>query len=259
MPLKNFSTLAFEDLMLVDNRLVEPGSLPWLLREHPSLLFPSWLLAGWRGGTQRGREAWPAPLLFTLLLLRHSEAGLSRVGAVRRAGRDAVWRAALRLPWSSSPPDEKTLREFEAFLRAAHPTVARPRFELAFEHWTRLCMDRETLGVERVWMIDSTPMWCFGAVLDTVRLMGDGLRSLGKQWARARKVGLGVVAAEWEAPLLMALSTKGHFENTDWADAKARSFCEYCHHARACWAGYRPGKQAHALGQTRPEPAPRRQ
>jgi IS5 family transposase len=84
-------------------------------------------------------------------------------------------------------------------------------------------LEREPVGAERVWMIDSTPMWCFGAVLDTVRLLGDGLRSLGRRWARARKVGLGVVAAEWDAPLLMALSTKGNFEGTDWADATARS------------------------------------
>lgn len=81
-----------------------------------------------------------------------------------------MWRAALRVPWASSPPDEKTLREFEAFLRAPHPSVDRPRFELAFEHWTRLCLEREVLGDDRVWMIDSTPMGCFGAVLDTVRL-----------------------------------------------------------------------------------------
>ncbi len=221
VPLKSFSVLAAEDRMLADERFAEPGSLTWLLREYSSLLFPGWLLDGWRGGGPRGRRAWPAPLLFALLLLRHSEAGLSRVGAVRRAGSDALWRTALGLPWSSEPPDERTLRDFEAFLRARHPSVNRPRFELAFEHWTRLCLERE-LVADRVWMIDSTPMWCFGAVLDTVRLLGDGLRSLGKRWARARKVGLPVVAREWGEPLLTALSTKGYFEGTDWADSKAR-------------------------------------
>lgn len=221
MPLKRFSTLAFEDRVLVDDSLVERGSLPWLLREYSSLLFPGWLVEGWRGAAKGGRAAWPAPLLFGLLLLRHSEAGLSRVGAVRRASTDAVWRAALRLPWTSSPPDEKTLREFEAFLRAPHPSVRRPRFEVAFEHWTRLCLERPGSVADPVWMIDSTPMWCFGAVLDTVRLLGDGLRSLGKRWARARKSNLVAVALEWKEPLLLARSTKGYFEGTDWADEAA--------------------------------------
>lgn len=223
MPLKSFSALAFADRVLVDDSLVERGSLAWLLREHSSLLFPAWLVEGWRGATLGGRAAWPAPLLFALLLLRHSEAGLSRVGAVRRARTDAVWRAALRLPWTSNPPDEKTLREFEAFLRAPHRTLRRPRFELAYEHWTRLCLERQVVGADPVWMIDSTPMWCFGAVLDTVRLLGDGLRSLGKRWARARKTDLAIVALEWKEPLLLARSTKGYFEGTDWADDDARS------------------------------------
>lgn len=221
MPLKTFSALAFEDRMLFDDRFVERGSLAWLLREHRTLLFPGWLTEGWRGSKRSGREAWPAPILFALLLLRHSEAGLSRVGAVRRASRDAQWRAALGLPWGASPPDEKTLREFEAFLRAPHPSARRPRFEVAFEHWTRLCLDQGELGSDPVFVIDSTPMWCFGAVLDTVRLLGDGLRSLGKRWATARKVAVGVVALEWGEPLLRALSTKGHFEGTDWADPVA--------------------------------------
>ena len=223
MPVKKFSVLGFEDRMLVDDRLIEEGGLPWLLREFPSLLFPRWVWEGWRGEHREGRAAWPAPLLFALLLLRHSEAGLSRVGAVRRAATDAVWRAALRLPWSSAPPDEKTVREFEAFLRTPHPAVNRPRVELAFEHWTRLCLEAQKGGAERVWVIDSTPMWCFGAVLDTVRLLGDGLRSLGKRWARARGVSLATVATEWSEPLLLAKSTKGGFEGVDWADDTARS------------------------------------
>lgn len=223
MTLKSFSTLHFEDRMLVDDSLVERGSLAWLLRDHSNVLFPGWLLAGWRGETREGRAAWPAPLLFALLLLRHSEDGISRVGAVRRAARDAVWRAALHLPWASKPPDEKTLREFEAFLRAPHPSGKLPRYELAFEHWARLCLRNGVVGSDPVWMIDSTPMWCFGAVLDTVRLLGDGLRSLAKRWARARKVDLATVALEWKEPLLLARSTKGYFEGTDWADSDARS------------------------------------
>ena len=223
MPLKNFSLLTFEDLLLLRDDFVEPGTLTWLLRDYPALLFPSWLFRGWKGETKKGRDAWPAPMLMALLLLRHSEAGLTRAGALRRAGKDAEWRAALRLPWREAPPKEKTLREFEAFLKQPHPDVERPRIELAFEHWTRLGIDAGLVGDAPVWVADSTPMWCFGAVLGTVRLLGDGLRSLGRLWARVRKVELKTVALEWGEPLLLAKSTKGFFEGTDWADPAARS------------------------------------
>jgi len=223
MPTKDFRLLRFEERVLLGDLLVQPGSLPWLLREVPEQLFPDWLFLGWKGEGKAGRAAWPGRVLMALLLLRHSEAGQTRLGAVRRATTDASWRAALRLPWSERPPGEKTLREFEAFLRQDHPEVGRPRVELAFEHWLRLCIDEGLLAGEPVWVADSTPMWCFGAVLGTVRLLGDGLRSLGRQWARARKVSVKTVALEWEQPLLLAKSTKGYFEGTDWADERARA------------------------------------
>jgi len=223
MPVKSFSLLSFEDLVLLRDDLVEPGTMSWLLREHASLLFPGWLFAGWKGDESVGRKAWPARLLMALLLLRHSEAGQTRVGAIRRAATDAAWRAALRLPWSEKPPTEKTLREFEAFLKENHPDIERPRYELGFEHWTRLCRDAGLVGEAPVWVADSTPMWCFGAVLGTVRLLGDGLRSLAQLWASARKVALRTVALEWDSLLLIAKSTKGFFEGTDWSDMEARS------------------------------------
>lgn len=223
MPLKDFSPLGFADLILLGDDFVVPGSLPWLLRGWTTTLFPKWLCKGWKGESKDGRLAWPAPLLFALLLLRHSEAGMTRVGAVRKANTDAAWRAALRLPWQFSPPGEKTLREFEAFLRQLHPDVNLPRIELAFQHWTRLCLDAGLLGDDPVWVADSTPMWCFGAVQGTVRLLGDGLRSLGRAWAQARKVSLKQIAVEWEEPMLLAKSTKGYFGGTDWSDASARS------------------------------------
>jgi hypothetical protein len=119
-------------------------------------------------------------------------------------------------------PSSKLSRT-QAFLREPHASVKRPRFEVAFEHWTRLCLERPGFVADAVWMIDSTPMWCFGAVLDTIRLLGDGLRSLGKRWARARKADLTTVALEWKEPLLLARSTKGYFEGTDWSDDAARS------------------------------------
>ena len=100
--------------------------------------------------------------------------------------------------------------------------MGRPRFELAFEHWTRLGLEAGLVGQDATWVMDSTPMWCFGAVLDTVRLLGDGLRSLGRRWARARKIALETVSIAWAEPLVLAKSTKGYFDGTDWADPASR-------------------------------------
>lgn len=223
MPVRKFQLLAFEDIMLLRGDLLGAGSLTWLLRDHAALLFPAWLFSGWKGESTRGREAWPAQTLMSLLLLRYSEAGLTRVGAVRRAGADAMWRSALRLPWDVKPPDEKTLREFEAFMAAPCPNVGIPRVLVLFEHITRLGLDRDIVDHAAAWVIDSTPMWCYGAVLCTVNLLGEGVRSLAKRFATARRVPLAQVAVEWDAPLVVAKSTKGHFDGTDWSDLSARS------------------------------------
>jgi hypothetical protein len=40
-------------------------------------------------------------------------------------------------------------------------------------------------GSDAAWAMDSTPMWCYGAVLETVRMLGDGLVKLGLGWAEA--------------------------------------------------------------------------
>lgn len=223
MPVRRFQLLAFEDIMLLRGDLLEEGSLHWLLCRHAELLFPDWLFAGWRGESALGRPAWSARSLMGLLLLRYSETGMSRAESLRRAGSDARWRAALRLPWSAAPPDDHTVRDFEAFLREDHPATGLPRFLVVFEYWTRLCLERQVVGHETVPVIDSTPMWCYGAVLDTVNLLGEGLRALAKRWARTHKVPLATVAAEWGAPLLLAKSTKGYFVGTDWSDISARS------------------------------------
>jgi len=223
MPVRRFQLLAFEDIMLLRGDLLEEGSLHWLLCRYADSVFPGWLFTGWKGESTLGRDAWPAPTLMALLLLRYSETGMSRVASVSRGAHDAQWRAALRLPWSEKPPDEKTLREFEAFMKTEHPVVGLPRILVVFEHWTRLCLGQGVVGEETLPVIDSTPMWCYGAVLGTVNLLGEGLRSLAKRWARARRVPLEVVAAEWDAPLLLAKSTKGHFSGTDWSDLSARS------------------------------------
>ncbi|MCP4959809.1 MAG: transposase, partial [Actinomycetia bacterium] len=161
MPVRRFQLLAFEDIMLLQADLLEEGSLHWLLCQHAELLFPGWLFAGWKGESTLGRDAWPAPTLMGLLLLRYSEEGTTRVGSLRRAKHDAQWRAALRLPWGVKPPHEKTMREFEAFLKIDHPVVGEPRFLVVFEHWFRLCLEGGIVGDEVLVVIVSTPMWCY--------------------------------------------------------------------------------------------------
>jgi hypothetical protein len=71
-------------------------------------------------------------------------------------------------------------------------------------------------------VMDSTPMWCFGAVRDTVRLLGDGLRSLAAFWACATRSTLERVAAEWQLPFLLGKSTKGAFA-IEWHDSAAKA------------------------------------
>ena len=65
-------------------------------------------------------------------------------------------------------------------------------------------------------------MWCYGAVQDTVRLLGDGLARAGRWYASATSRPLKDVAAEWKVPLLLAKSTKGH-HSIDWRNADARA------------------------------------
>ena len=70
--------------------------------------------------------------------------------------------------------------------RKHHPEAGVPRHLLFHEHVVRLCSDAKVVvGHDAVWAGDSTPMWCYGAVLDTVRLLGDGLRMLARRWASA--------------------------------------------------------------------------
>jgi hypothetical protein len=108
-------------------------------------------------------------------------------------------------------------------MAAKFPKTGQSRIVVLFEHIVRLCLDREVVGGESAWVLDSTPMWCYGAVLCTVNLLGEGVRSLARRWATARGVSLAVVAAEWQSPLVVAKSTKGHFDGTDWSDPCARS------------------------------------
>lgn len=201
---------------------LEPGTVPWLLRRHRDLLFPPWLLRGWRGESNRGRRAWPAPVLMTLVLLRWSESGMSRSGSVKRAESDVRWRAALGLEIGGRTPSEKTVREFESFLCTRHPDCDMSRYMVFFEHCTQLCKDNGVLSDSPNWAMDSTPMWCYGAVKDTVRLLGDGVALLARAWSRASGASVAELAESWQLPHLLAKSTKGAFR-IDWRDREARA------------------------------------
>jgi hypothetical protein len=222
MPRRSLSQKSFFDPEFVQPDCLVPGTVPWLLGRFRSRLFPAWLFAGWRGEGRRGRDAWPAVTLLTLLFLRWSEEGISRLGSTRRAKTDVAWRGAMGLHLQTDVPDEKRLREFEAFLRERHPVCDVPRFLVLHEHIVRLCIESGVVSEEAVWTTDSTPMWCYGAVLDTIRLLGDGTRMLGQRWATATGQSLEEVAKQWGVPYVLAKSIKGHF-NIDWREPDQRA------------------------------------
>lgn len=200
---------------------IAPGSVAWLLARHRRQLFPSWLFVGWRD-CRLGRKGWPATVMMSLVLLRWTEEGMSRLASTKRARTDAQWRAALGISLDDGTPSERTLRDFEKFLRQRHPEVGQPRYLLFHEHVVRLCLTGNVLGDSPVWATDSTPMWCYGAVKDTVRLLGAGLQALARVWARATRRSVGEVAAEWETDWLSAKSVKGGLA-IDWRDPEARA------------------------------------
>ena len=113
MPRRSLSQSSFFAPEFVTPDCLEPGTTPWLLAKYRFMLYPSWLFAGWKGEGRRGRKAWPAVTLMTLLVLRWSEEGMSRLGSTKRARWDVQWRAAMGLNCDIQVPDEKTLREFE--------------------------------------------------------------------------------------------------------------------------------------------------
>lgn len=222
MPHRSLSQTSFFDPEVVQPDCLEPGTVPWLLARFRSRLFPAWLFKGWHGEGRRGRDAWPGVTLLTLLFLRWSEEGTSRLGSTKRAKTDVCWRAAMGLHLQTQVPDEKTLREFEAFLRTRHADCGTPRYLLLHEHIVRLCLKEDVVGDAPVWTTDSTPMWCYGAILDTVRLLGDGTRMLVQRWAKATGDSVESVAASWDVPWVLAKSTKGHFR-VDWSDDGQRA------------------------------------
>jgi IS5 family transposase len=120
------------------------------------------------------------------------------------------------------PPDEKTVRDFEKFLRRRHPEAGVSRLVLFHEHIVRLCKAADLVGEEATWVTDSTPMWCYGAVLDTTRLLGRGVGAVARRWAEGRRTTVEEVADRWDIDWILAPSIKGAFA-IDWKDTQARS------------------------------------
>ena len=182
-------------------------------------LMPRFLAAEWRGAGTTGRAAWPSGVLLVLHLLRWSEGGMSRLGACRRAKTDLAWRAAMGLPAGGLTPKEKTMREFEDWLMERSPSCDLPRYMVLHERIVHLV--ERGVPSERIWMEDSTPMLCFGALRGTVRLLGGGLRSLLRRWSRITKSSMVKQARDWGVPWVNARSIKGGLD-IDWRDRDAR-------------------------------------
>ena len=147
---------------------------------------------------------------------------MSRRAAVRQARRNTTWRAAMGLRIGEDTPSVRTVGRFEVFLQGRHPACGVPRYLLLHEHIVRACLGAGVLGTRAVWAMDSTPMWAYGAMHGTVRLLGDGLRSLCMQWARLKHMPLAALAEEWRLPLLLAPSTKGSLD-VDWRTPEGRA------------------------------------
>lgn len=214
--------ISFFSPEFIDPSCLTPGTMPWMLAQYSEMLFPRWLFEGWGKEGGRGRRAWSPLVLMSLLLLRFFEEGMSRRAAVRRARWDMVWRAAMGLALGVVSPSETTVRRFETFLTGRDPRTDVPRYMQLHEHLVRLCLNDEQLVLESVWSTDSTPMWCYGAVRDTVRLLGEGLVRLVRRYARIKHVQVEQLAMEWDLPILLSKRVKGHYP-IDWKDQQQRS------------------------------------
>lgn len=219
MPLKSFSRGTLFDPETISPGCLELGSVPWLLSKLGSSLVPRFLAQEWRGAGPTGRKAWPAPVLMGLILLRWADGVGSRSGACRRAKTDLAWRGALGLPAYGPTPTERTVREFERWLLEPTSSCDRPRYMVVMQRVAHFV--EWGAPAERIWMKDSTPMLCFGALHGTIRLLGDGLRSLVSRWARLTKTSKAKLAREWDVPWVLAKSTKGGL-NVNWRDADER-------------------------------------
>lgn len=222
MPYKLRAQVSFFTPEFADPASLTEGAVGWLVRCQSDLLFPSWLFGRWAGSGRRGRKAWPAAVLISALILASREGETRRRAMCRRLKHDTSWRAACGLEIGGETPDESTFRRFEKYLQKRDPSTGVTRILLLQEHIIRLCQSNGVVGKHAVWAMDSTPMWCFGAVHGTFRLLGDGLRSLCRRVARWTGRSLKQLADDWELPLLLSKSTKGYFR-INWKDADARA------------------------------------
>lgn len=147
---------------------------------------------------------------------------MSRRAAVKRADSDLKWRGAMGVPLERRTPSERTVRDFEKFLAQRDPRVGLRRSVLVHEHIVRTCLEQGLGATGAKVATDSTPLWCYGAVKDTVRLLGEGVCDLARLYAQATGQHLPEVAEAWQLPWLLAKSIKGAFA-IDWRSEKARS------------------------------------
>ncbi len=225
MPLRITSQSSFFTPTFLDPSCLEVGTVPWVLWKAGDALLPGWMAAEWRGHAKTtrsaGRAAWSARTLFALHTLRWAEQGCSRLGACRRAKTDLAWRAAMGLDVGNGTPTESTMREFEAWLKNRSVSCDVPRYLLLHEHLARIVLGK--VSSRLVVAVDSTPMWCFGALRGTIRLLGDGLRGLARKLARRLELPLGELATRWSAPWVIARSMKGGLAKVDWRCRSARA------------------------------------
>lgn len=223
MPMPVVEQTSFFDPGFVCPDVTKQQPLVELLARHPKLFCPPALVEAWERPGLPGRDPWPFRIVAAVLLLRFSEEGLSRRGAARRCITAGSWRAAAGLDWRDRTPDESELRRFERFLSGRDDETGSRRLFLWLGHVVEACARHGVLGDEQVWVIDSTPMYCFGAILDTVRFLGDEARSLAAWWAKLNGTSLAALSKSWSLPMLMAKSTKGHFRGTDWSSPDDRA------------------------------------
>ena len=223
MSMPAVAQVSFYDPAFLCPRVLEPGSLVWLLATRPVVVFPASLRVAWERAGLPGRDPWPFRVVAGVTLLRFSEEGMSRRGAARRLVTDGSWRAATGLSWQDHTPDESELRRFERFLKGLDEGTGVRRLFLWLGHVVDVCRQNGVLGARSVWVADSTPMYCYGAILDTVRFLGDEARSLAVSWARVTGTTTDDLAREWGLPLLTALSTKGHLVDIDWSASDSRA------------------------------------
>ena len=122
--------------------ILAPGSVAWVLAQHGNLIFPDWLASGWRGSGRRGR--------------------CTMAGGDGRpmGGRWAADGRPMGGPTGGPTPCERTMRDFETFLRELHRDSGITRGVLLHEHLFLICCEKGIADPAK-WAADSSPMWCY--------------------------------------------------------------------------------------------------